>query len=816
MDTSRELQVWNWRWLEQLVQDVRFGARMLRKSPATSVVGILTLALATGATTAIFSVLNGVVLRPLPFADPDRLVQLYGRNWAEDRGTPDAVTGPVASADIEAFSGSRSFDGFAGYAVTTRHLEGPSGTERLNAVMADPNLFAVLGVTAVVGRTFEPSDAENVVIIGRRLWQQRFGSDPAVAGRAMTLDGRPFTIVGVMPDWFQFPFSAASVLPGALNQSRTDLWIPMPPLRAATGELRRGRVSVVARLKAGVPLTEGLAELRTIATRLEETNNPPRRVGVRLVPLHEVVIGDVKQSLWMLLAAVLLVLATACVNMANLLLARLTARTREVVTRAALGAGRFRLARQFFAESLLLSLIGGLAGLVIARWSTEILINTIGSLIPRAHEIRVDWTAFGFLLVVCAGAATVFGLAPAALAARMDVSGLTREAGGTSTPSRRFGRLRDALVIVEVTLAFVLMTGACLMVREMIRLRRVDTGMAIENVLALHLTPRVAASEYYAIEERVRQLPGVRDAGFIQMVPLQNWGWQAGLEIPGRPPAPGERRATELRYVTPGYFRAAGIPLRRGRFFTAADVEGAPPVVLVNEALVRLYLPGTEPVGVKLDRGTIVGVVADVHTASLDRPAEPELYYAAAQNLATTADLGMSLIVRTATAPEGTVASIRAAVLGMNPKLAIFNVRTMEQVMDDSLWKLNLYRWLIGLFAGLALVLATIGLYGVIAYSASARTREFAIRRALGSNRAALSQLVLRRGLLLTFCGLMLGAVITWTAASSWRSLPVAHGPDAATYAIVAIVLSAVGLLASAIPAWRSSTVDPIEALRHE
>jgi predicted permease len=814
MNTARHV---GWHWLEQLLQDVRFGARMLAKSPAMAAVGILTLALATGATTAIFSVLNGVVLRPLPFGDPERLVQVYGRNWSEDRGAPDAVTGPVSSGDVQAFSdNSQLFDGFAAYALTTRHVETPSGTERLNAVMADGNLFAVLAVGATLGRTFTTSDGTNVVVIGRRLWRERFGSDPAVAGRGMTLDGQPFTIVGVAPEWFQFPYGAASVLPGALNESRTDLWMPLPPLRGPTGELRRGRASVVARLKPRVSLEQGLAELRSIARRLDEESSPPRRVGVRVVPLHDVVTGDVKRSLWMLLAAVLLVLGVACVNMANLLLARLMARTREVVTRAALGASRARLVRQFFAESLLLSLLGGLAGLGVAGWGTAVLVRGIGSLIPRAHEIQVDWTAFVFLLTVCAVAATIFGLAPAALAARMDVSGLTREAGGTSTPSRRFARLRDALVVVEVTLAFVLMTGACLMVREMIRLRRVDTGMAVENVVALHLSPRVSPAEYYAIEERIRQLPGVREAGFIQMVPLQNWGWQAGFEIPGRPSAAGERRTTELRYVTPGYFRAAGIPLRRGRFFTIADAAGAPAAILVNEALVRRYLSGLEPIGTTLDRGTIVGVVGDVHTASLDRPAEPEIYYPAAQNVAMTGDLGMSLIVRTAVAPPPLIASIRAAVLAFDRKLAIFNVRTMAQVIDDSLWELNLYRWLIGLFALLALVLATIGLYGVITYMASARTREFAIRRALGSNRAALGRLVLGRGFLLTVTGLALGAFTTWIAATSWRTLPIASGPDAATYAIVSTLLLAVGLLAGALPAWRSASVDPIAALRHE
>jgi predicted permease len=340
--------------------------------------------------------------------------------------------------------------------------------------------------------------------------------------------------------------------------------------------------------------------------------------------------------------------------------------------------------------------------------------------------------------------------------------------------------------------------------------------MDTANVLVLHLSPRVAVQQYYAIENRVSQLPGVGGAGFIQLVPMQNWGWQAGFSIEGRPPAAGERLVTELRYVTPGYFRAAGIPLRRGRFLTASDIDGSPAVVLVNETLARRYFPGEDPVGRKLDRGLIVGVVGDVPTTRLDRPSEPELYYPAAQNVAMTSDLGLSLLVRTRGAPESLTPAIRAAVLAVNAKVAIFNVRTMTQVVEDSMWEVNLYRWLIGLFALLALVLATIGLYAVIAYTASARSREFAIRRALGSERAALAQLVLRRGLWLTLSGLVLGAFVCWTAASAWRSLPVAKSPDFVTYAIVSGLLLVVGLLACAVPAWRSSAVDPMTALRHE
>jgi predicted permease len=746
-------------------------------------------------------------------------VQVYGRVWSEDRGTPDPVRGPVNPRDLDAFvRTSKTVDGFSGYDVTTLHVDEASGTERLSAVRADANLFAVLGVQAMLGRTFGPDDPANVAVVSRRLWRERFAEDPSLPGRTMTLNGQVFTVLGVMPERFQFPYRAASLLPGASSESRTDLWIPLPPLRSApTGEIRRGRLSVVARLASGVPLAAALAELRVIGAGVEaQETTPVRRVGVRLEPLHDVVSGPVRRSLWMLFGAVGLVLAAACLNLANLMLARLAVRSREVLTRTALGATRTRMMRQFLAESLLLALAGGLSGIAVAWWGSDLLVRLAATVIPRAHEVRLDWQAFAFLLVSSVIAAVAFGIAPAALAARLDVSGLSREAGGSATAGRRFARLRDGLVVAEVTLAFVLAVGACLMVREMLRLRRVDTGMATANVLVLHLSPRVPVEEYYAIEERVTRLPGVAAAGFIQLVPMQNWGWQANFSIDGRPANAGERRVTELRYVTPGYFRAAGIPLRRGRLLTSSDVAGAPAVVLVNEALARRYFPNEDPVGRKLDRGLIVGVVGDVPTARLDQPTEPELYYPAAQNVAMTSDLGLSLLIRAPGSPESLTPSVRAAVLAVSPKVAIFNVRTMTQVVEDSLWEVNLYRWLIGLFALLALVLATIGLYGVIAYAASARTREFAIRRALGSDRGAVARLVLRRGLLLTLTGLVFGAFVSWTAASTWRSLPIPEGPDLAVYAIVSTLLLAVGLLACAVPAWRSSSVDPIAALRQE
>ncbi len=802
--------------LAEIGQDARFGARTLLRNPGFAATVMLTLALATGATAAIFSVVNSVLLRPLPFADPDRLVQVYGRNWANDRaGLPDPMTAPVGSMELEAFGKqSTTVEAFAGFALTTRHLEGPSGVERLTAVWADGAFFSMLGVEALAGRTFRADDPPEVAVISASLWRRRFDGDPSLPGKSIALDGRPFTVLGVMPDSFQFPYRAASGLAGALTESRTDLWIPITPLRAPSGQLRMGRSHVTARLKPGVPIEAAAAELRVIAARLEAQSPAGTRIGVRLVPLADDVLGPVRRSLWMLFAAAGLVLAAACANIANLLLSRMTARVREVVTRAALGAGRMRLVRQFLVESLLLSLTGGLFGVAIARWGTDLLVVLGSARIPRAHEITLDWRVFGFLLLVCLATAVLFGLAPALAAARVDVQAVTKDSGGHATMGRTYGRIRDGLVVVEVALAFVLALGAAIVMREIIRLQHVETGMAIENVLALHLTPRAPASDYYAIEQRVAQLPGVQAAGFTQLVPLQNWGWDAAFQIRGRPSE--EWLTTGLRYVTPGYFRALGIPLLRGRALTEGDRADAPRVILVNDAFARRYFPGEEAVGRELNRGTIVGVVGDVRQAGLDRPAEPELYYPAAQNVAMASDIGMSLIVRTSAAPERVTETIRAAVRDLNPRLAIFNVKTMEQVVADSLWELNLYRWLIGLFAALAVVLAAIGLYGVISYNVTSRTREFAVRLALGSDPMGLARIVLTHGAWLTSAGLAAGVLGALAVRPVLATLSAGLGGDAATYAAIAALLLAIALAACILPAIRVARVNPAAALRHD
>ena len=415
---------------------------------------------------------------------------------------------------------------------------------------------------------------------------------------------------------------------------------------------------------------------------------------------------------------------------------------------------------------------------------------------------------------MCVSAAILFGLAPAWAAARVDVRSATAEAGGRTTMSRGYARLRDTLVVVEVALAFVLATGAALVMREAARLAATPSGLPDTQVLTLHLTPRATAAEYEAIAARVATLPGVTGAGLIQLVPLQNWGWEAEFAVKGRPST--DRLTTDLRYVTAGYFTALGIPIVRGRAFLPTDAEGAPAVVVVNDALARRYFPGEDPVGRVLDRGTIVGVVGDVRQVSLDRPAIPELYYPVSQNVATTSDVGMSLLVRTTPPPASLTDAVRAAVREVSPRLAIFNVRTLEQIRADSLWELHLYRWLIGLFATLTLVLAAIGLYGVMAYHASSRQQEFAVRLALGSAPGQVTRLVVGRGLRLAGLGLAVGLVASLAVAPLLRLVSAALAADAGTYAVVAAALVGIALLSCALPARRAAAIEPMHALRHD
>jgi predicted permease len=519
--------------------------------------------------------------------------------------------------------------------------------------------------------------------------------------------------------------------------------------------------------------------------------------------------------LLVLLGAVGLVLLVSCANVANLLLARATVRTREVAIRSALGAGRLRLVRQFLTESVLLALAGGLLAMVMAMWGADLLRQLAAAQIPRSWEIGLDWRVFAFLLGICGVTGIGFGLAPAIAAARADVQTGLKEARGRGSLGPR--RLRDALVVAEVTLAFVLLIGAGLLLRSFVRLQATPTGLTAENVLTLHVSGHMTASRYNELEERVTQIPGVRAAGFIQFLPLQDWNWTSHFTIDGRPTeTPAAQPVAELRYVTPGYFRALGIPLRKGRGFTDHDTGDSPRVILINEALERRYFSNEDSIGRHTNRGTIVGVMGDVRQIGLRHAPAPEIYYPVAQNVAQT-DSGLSLVVSAKLPPEKLVSAVRAAIHQVEPTQVVFNIKTMKRVIADSFSDVYLYLCLIGLFAALALVLAMAGIYGVVSYTASQRTHEMGIRVALGAAAADLFRMVLRRTLVLAGAGVMLGIAgalaVTRVLA---RFLFEVKPTDPATFAAVAVLLGCVAILAGLIPARRASKVDPMEALRYE
>ena len=567
--------------VDEIIQDVRSGLRTLVKNPGVTIIAALSLALATGATTAIFSLIYSVVLRPLPFAEPDRLVQISETSMLRD--------------DLESLRlQSHAFEAFAEHSQSTRNLHTSSSVDRVMTVVSDRGLFDVLGARPIAGRTFRQDD-QLVAVISEQLWRARFDGDPHVMGRNVTLDDRSFTVVGVMPEAFQFPYGAASVLRSAMTESRVDVWI-------AEYRPLRGRLSrLIARLKPGASVDAAAAEIAAAETRRRSLNTGAQRIErAQVVPYADAVLGPTRRSLWLLFGAVALVLIAACANVANLLLALTGSRMQEVATRAALGASRARLVRQFMIESLLLALAGGVAGVFVARWTGNLLVAFGAERIPRMHEVAFDWTMFAFLLLVCGATALFFGIAPALAAGRVD-AGLVAKEAGRATAGRRYGRLRDALVVAEVALAFVLASGAGFVMSEMERLRQSDNGMVTANVMTFHLgqpmTPGIE-SQYYAIAERVAQVPGVQAAGFTQVLPLQNWGWWSSstdFVVKGAPPRREAPFPIELRYVTPGYFQALGIPIRGGRSIEATDTANAPRVILINETLARTYFGRADP-----------------------------------------------------------------------------------------------------------------------------------------------------------------------------------------------------------------------------
>jgi putative ABC transport system permease protein len=804
--------------MEAFLQDIRFGIRVLTKNRGFTLVALLTLALGIGANTAIFTVVNAIVFRPLPFTAPEQLVGV----WTKDLQRP----GSQYPASLPTFRDwqqqSRSLGGLAAYAFNRFHISGKEGQDETRGVFTTTNFFDVMGVAPKLGRSLQPADEhERVVVLSDELWRRRFNSDPGALGKSIDLNSETFTIVGVMPPSFRFP------------TPDIELWSSLAPMYSlpgsSVGDWINGRslrgYRIVGRLQNGVSVEQAQAEMSSIAERLAQTYPDSNAgTGVVLVPLRTQIVGDYQKPLVVLLIAVAFILLIACANVANLMMARTAARDREIAIRRAMGAGQMRLIRQMLTESILLSAVGGAIGLLLAGWGVQLLLGLTPKSIPRLEGVSVDrWTLL-FTFGVSIGTGMLFGLAPAWHARRLSLNETLREGGRGIAGGVK--RVRGLLVMSEIALAVMLLVGAGLMLKSFQKLTDISPGFNTENLLTMSVGLQVArypdsARQVAFFEQalqRVRTLPGVIAAGAATSLPPTYIQQSTGFTIEGKAEEAGKQPPTAI-YIpaTPGFVEALSLPLVRGRAIADADTAQAPGVVVINQTFASRYFANEDPVGRRITISgvlcTIVGVVGDAKYQGLGVEAGPQAYVPHAQSPYP----GMRIAVRTSTDPSSLISAIRAQIQSVDSEEGPTRFATMTQLLSESVAQPRFNTFLIGLFAALAFILSAIGIYGVINYDVTQRTGEIGVRMALGAQSADVVKLILAQGLVLTIGGLVIGLVGAFALTRFLTGLLFEVKPtDPVIYIAVAALLALVAVAACLIPARRATKVDPLVALRYE
>ncbi|MFL6212366.1 MAG: ABC transporter permease [Blastocatellia bacterium] len=814
-----------------LLQDLRYGLRMMGKKPSFTIVAVITLALGIGANTAIFSLINGLLLRPLPYRDSERLALIWthspGANVAQDWPSPGQYSAVVAN--------NSTFEEIAIIHGTNAILAGEGAPERLGVVRASSNLYSILGARPALGRVFLPEEdvgeKATTVILSYGLWQQRFGGDPNVLGRALTLNGDSFTVVGVMSQDFSLGYE---VVPTVGSVEQADLLLPLPMTAESFSQHGDENYNMLARLKPGVSIQQAQSELDAVVRGLEQQYPDyypaSRRFSFSVRPLLDQVVGDVRPALLVLLGAVGCVLLIACANVANLMLARAATREREMAIRTALGAGRWRVVRQLLTESLLLAVVGGALGLLIAIWSLDGLRWLNPGNIPRLHDIHIDGRVLAFTFTAALLTGVLFGLVPALRSSRINLNETLKE-GGRSMVASGNHRLRNLLVVAEMALSLILLIGAGLLIRSFLRVQQVEPGFSPQNVLSLRLsTIGTAYAEesrrrifYQQLWERLGRLPGVESVGGGSVLPLSGGiGW-GGITIEGYDPAASGQEAIQAdqRYASVGYFETMKVPLISGRFFGTQDTKDSLPVAIIDEKMARTYWPGADAVGKRLKRGginskapwlTVVGVVASVRQYALDTDSRVAFYTPHEQTMGN-----LYVVVRTTNDPRSIITAVTDQARAMDPNVPIYDVKTMDQRVSESLARRRFAMVALGLFAVVAMTLAGIGIYGVMSYTVTERTREIGIRMALGSPTRDVLKVVIGQGMALAGIGVALGLAGAFAATRLMASLLYGvSATDPLTFAVISLVLTGVALAACFVPARRATRVDPMIALRYE